>query len=78
MAEAFLWGLLGGSSLVLGGAIALRAPITRGHVGLIMAFGAGVLISAVAYELVHEASETSAGWRDRDRSSRRRGRLLCG
>jgi ZIP family zinc transporter len=26
-----------------------------------MAFGAGVLISAVAYELVHEAFETSAG-----------------
>ena len=26
-----------------------------------MAFGAGVLISAVAYELVHEAFDTSAG-----------------
>ena len=26
-----------------------------------MPFGAGVLISAVAYELVHEAFETSAG-----------------
>ena len=26
-----------------------------------MAFGAGVLISAVAFELVHEAFETSAG-----------------
>ena len=61
MGEAFLWGLVGGSSLVLGGAIALRVPITRRHVGLIMAFGAGVLISAVAYELVHEAFETTAG-----------------
>jgi ZIP family zinc transporter len=61
MGEAFLWGLVAGSSLVLGGAIALRAPITRRHVGLIMAFGAGVLISAVAFELVHEAFETSAG-----------------
>jgi zinc transporter, ZIP family len=30
-------------------------------VGLIMAFGAGVLLSAVAYELVQEAFETSAG-----------------
>jgi zinc transporter, ZIP family len=59
--EAFLWGLVGGSSLVLGGLIALRAPITRRHVGLIMAFGAGVLLSAVAYELVQEAFETSAG-----------------
>jgi len=61
MGEAFLWGLVAGSSLLIGGAIALRAPITRRHVGLIMAFGAGVLISAVAYELVHEAFETSAG-----------------
>jgi hypothetical protein len=59
--EAFLWGLVGGSSLVLGGVIALRAPITGRQGGLIMAFGAGVLISAVAYELVHEAFETSAG-----------------
>jgi ZIP family zinc transporter len=61
MGEAFLWGLVAGSSLVVGGAIALRAPITRRHVGLIMAFGAGVLLSAVAYELVQEAFETSAG-----------------
>ena len=46
---------------MLGGIIALRAPITRRQVGLIMAFGAGVLLSAVAYELVQEAFETSAG-----------------
>src|SRR5688572_33225788 len=61
MGEAFLWGLVGGSSLVIGGVIALRVAISRRHVGLIMAFGAGVLISAVAYELVHEAFETTAG-----------------
>jgi zinc transporter, ZIP family len=61
MGEAFLWGVVGGSSLVIGGAMARRLPLKRRHVGLIMAFGAGVLISAVAYELVHEAFETSAG-----------------
>lgn len=61
MGEAFLWGTLAGSSLVLGGVIALRFSISRRAVGLIMAFGAGVLISAVAYELVHEAFETTAG-----------------
>jgi zinc transporter, ZIP family len=61
MGEAFLWGLVAGSSLILGGAIARRLPISRRLLGLIMAFGAGVLISAVAFELVHEASETSAG-----------------
>jgi ZIP family zinc transporter len=61
MGEAFLWGVVGGSSLVIGGAIARRVSLTARHMGLIMAFGAGVLISAVAYELVHEAFETSAG-----------------
>lgn len=61
MGEAFLWGILAGSSLVLGGLRALRASISRRLLGLIMAFGAGVLISAVAYELVDEAFTTSAG-----------------
>jgi ZIP family zinc transporter len=61
MGEAFVWGAVGGSSLVVGGAIALRVALTRRALGLIMAFGAGVLVSAVAYELVQEAFETSAG-----------------
>jgi ZIP family zinc transporter len=61
MGEAFLWGTVGGSSLVVGGLVALRVSLTPRLLGLIMAFGAGVLLSAVAYELVHEAFETSAG-----------------
>jgi zinc transporter, ZIP family len=58
---AFAWGFLAGSSLILGGLLALRLPISKLALGLIMAFGAGVLISAVAYELVLEAYTTSAG-----------------
>jgi zinc transporter, ZIP family len=61
MGEAFLWGIVAGSSLVLGGVIGLRFSISPRLLGLIMAFGSGVLISAVAYELVHEAFDTSAG-----------------
>ena len=61
MGAAFGWGFLAGSSLILGGLIALRLPISKLALGLIMAFGAGVLISAVAYELVLEAYNTSAG-----------------
>jgi zinc transporter, ZIP family len=50
--DALFWGGLGASSLVLGGVIDLRTrPPTR-LVGLLLAFGAGTLISAVAYELV--------------------------
>ena len=61
MSGAFLWGLFASSSLVVGGALALLLPIRERLLGLVMAFGAGVLISAVAYELVAEAFETSAG-----------------
>jgi ZIP family zinc transporter len=61
MAEAFFWGLVAGSSLVLGGLIALHFDMSRRLVGTVMAFGAGVLISAVSYELVAEAFKTSHG-----------------
>ena len=61
MTAAFAWGLLAASSLVLGGLLALHRPIGRRPLGLVMAFGAGVLISAVAFELVEEAFETSSG-----------------
>ena len=52
--QAGLWGLLGGSSLVIGAALAylVRLP-TRVTAG-IMAFGCGVLISAVACDLILE------------------------
>jgi len=61
MGEAFLWGLFAGSSLIVGGVLAFALDISRRALGLVMAFGAGVLISAVAYELVGEAALTSAG-----------------
>jgi hypothetical protein len=61
MAEALLWGGVASSSLIVGGVIALRLRIAPRLLGLIMAFGAGVLISAVAYELVEEAFEASGG-----------------
>ena len=59
MTAAFLWGALAASSLVLGGLIALRFRISGELLGLVLGFGAGVLISAVAYELVEEAFVTS-------------------
>jgi ZIP family zinc transporter len=59
MREALAWGLLASSSLLLGGAIALRVEVRRLVLGLVMGFGAGVLISAVAFELVDEAFQTS-------------------
>lgn len=56
---AFAWGGIGGSALLVGAATATVVTIPRRVTGLVMAFGAGVLLSAVAYDLVEEASQTS-------------------
>ena len=61
MGLAFLWGVVAGSSLLIGGLLAMQFRIGSRLLGLIMAFGAGVLISAVSFELVLEAAETSLG-----------------
>jgi ZIP family zinc transporter len=61
MGEAFLWGVVAASSLLLGGLAAMWLPIGKRALGLVMAFGAGVLLSAVAYELVEEAVITYDG-----------------
>jgi len=58
---AFGWGTLAASSLVIGAIIALLFRIGLRVIGLIMAFGAGVLISAVAFDLVEEAFGMSPG-----------------
>jgi ZIP family zinc transporter len=59
-AQAGLWGLLSGGTLVVGAAIAWWVKVPRLVIAGVMAFGAGVLISALAFDLVDEA-ETSGG-----------------
>ena len=61
MAASFGWGALAASSLVIGSVVALVFSIKLRTIGLIMAFGAGVLISAVAFDLVEEAAQKSTG-----------------
>ena len=61
MVNAFLWGFLATFSLALGGLIGILFKIGKRPLGLIMAFGAGVLFSAVAYELVFKAVKGSMG-----------------
>jgi ZIP family zinc transporter len=53
--QAGLWGLLAGGALVLGAAVAWVARVPQRVIAGTMAFGAGVLISALAFELVEEA-----------------------
>jgi ZIP family zinc transporter len=61
MIDAFLAGAFAASSLVVGAAIALIHRVGERTLGLIMAFGSGVLISAIAYDLVADAYLTSGG-----------------
>lgn len=58
--EAGLWGLLAGGALVVGALIAWLVKVPQRVVASVMAFGAGVLISALAFDLVDEA-ERSGG-----------------
>jgi ZIP family zinc transporter len=53
--EAGFWGLVGGSALVLGAGIAYVATLPQRLIAAVMAVGSGVLISAVAFDLMDEA-----------------------
>lgn len=53
--QAGFWGLVGGSALLIGAAIGYFASISQRAIATIMAFGAGVLISALSFELMDEA-----------------------
>ncbi len=61
MLLAGFWGLVGGLALVLGAALGVVRTVPARVIGLVMAFGAGVLISALAFELTAEAFRTSGG-----------------
>jgi ZIP family zinc transporter len=60
--QAGIWGLLGASSLVLGAALAFLVRLPRRVTAGIMAFGCGVLISAVAYDLIEDGFEQGGLW----------------
>jgi ZIP family zinc transporter len=63
MLEAFGWGALASSSLLLGALIAMRFDVPVRVVGWVLGFGAGVLISALAFDLVQTAADvTSNSW----------------
>ncbi len=53
--QAAWWGLFAGGALVLGAAIGYRFAVPTRLVAAIMAFGSGVLISALSFDLMDEA-----------------------
>jgi zinc transporter, ZIP family len=57
--EAAWWGFVGGAALLLGALLGLYLKVGLRVIGLVMAFGAGVLISALAFELTEEAYQSA-------------------
>jgi ZIP family zinc transporter len=66
--QAAMWGLIAGGALVLGAAVGFWVPVPQRGIAGVMAFGAGVLISALSFELMDEAyrrggfASTAAGF----------------
>ncbi|HEY8926377.1 MAG TPA: ZIP family zinc transporter [Polyangia bacterium] len=66
--QAGLWGLLAGSALVVGAGIGYFVSLPQRFIAAVMAFGGGVLISALSFDLMNEAyrqggfDSTSAGF----------------
>ncbi|MBE1552171.1 ZIP family zinc transporter [Mycobacterium sp. OAS707] len=56
--QAAGWGLVAGAALVVGAAIAWLVQVPKHLIAWVMAFGAGVLISALAFDLIDEAERT--------------------
>ncbi|WP_420141966.1 ZIP family metal transporter [Sphingomonas sp.] len=56
--EAGFWGFVGGSALILGALIAYFASLPQRLIAGVMAIGSGVLISAVAFDLMDRAFHT--------------------
>lgn len=56
--QAGLWGTLAGAALVLGAALAWFINMPQRLIAAVMAFGGGVLISALSFELMDQAYRT--------------------
>lgn len=55
--EAGVWGWVAGAALLLGAVLGYGLRVPQKVIALVMAFGAGVLLSAVSFELIGEAYE---------------------
>ena len=53
--QAGLWGLLSGSALIIGAGLGYYLSIPQRVIAGVMAFGSGVLISALSFDLMEEA-----------------------
>ncbi|MET0342702.1 MAG: ZIP family zinc transporter [Polyangiales bacterium] len=51
------WGLLAGSALLVGAGVGYVVPLSQRIVSSVMALGAGVLVSALSFDLMEEAAK---------------------
>ncbi|MFI1993037.1 ZIP family metal transporter [Actinoplanes sp. NPDC020271] len=58
MGEAFLWGGISASALLLGAFLAYRFRLGPRVIAVIMALGSGLLLGSVSFELIDEALKT--------------------
>jgi zinc transporter ZupT len=61
MATAAIYGLLASSSFVVGVALGLATKPPRRLLAVVITFGAGVLVSALTFDLMAEAFEKGTG-----------------
>ncbi len=61
MIVALGWGALAASSLIFGALLGLARPWPERVVGVVLAFGAGALISAVSFDLAEEGVQLGGG-----------------
>jgi zinc transporter, ZIP family len=63
MGEAFTWGAIGASALLIGSLVSYTFEPSQRVIAVVMALGTGVLIGSVAFELIDDALETqTVGW----------------
>src|SRR4051812_35329924 len=62
MIAALGWGAVAASSLVIGALLGVARPWPDRPVGLVLAFGAGALISAVSFDLAQEGAQLGDDW----------------
>jgi ZIP family zinc transporter len=63
MVEAFGWGAVGASALLVGALVAYLLAPSRSVIAVVMALGTGLLTGSVSFELIDEALKTrTVGW----------------
>lgn len=58
MVTAAIYGLIGGMALFIGALIGIYMKVSNRTVGVVMAFGSGVLISALTFDLMEQAYQS--------------------